>query len=227
MNGYDLSRAWFDWCFEHPDLVTPNHTALYFFAIEHCNRLGWKSKFGFPTEMAKDAVGIKSYRTYINTLNDIVEWGFIEMVERSKNQYSANIVALVKNAKANVKALAKATQKQGTKQRKSTGESKASIDKPITIEPINQLTNEQYYRSFAHLFLKFNDFDMLIAEGWDKSQIDQILDAIENFAGNKKYKSLLLTARNWLRKDHKPSKLATVLQINEDLKAEIIKKHAQ
>jgi len=92
MNGYELSRKWFDWSFENPEKISPNHSALYFFAIEHCNRLGWREKFGFPTEMAKDAIGIKSYTTYIKTLNDLVDWGFIKMVEKSKNQYSSNII---------------------------------------------------------------------------------------------------------------------------------------
>ena len=52
MNGYDLSRKFWDWSFENPEKVKPNHSALYFFIIEHCNRLGWKKKFGLPTTMA-------------------------------------------------------------------------------------------------------------------------------------------------------------------------------
>jgi hypothetical protein len=64
LNSYDLSRSWFDFCFENPELINPSHTAVYFFAIEHCNRLGWKQKFGFPTTMVMEAVGIKSYNTY-------------------------------------------------------------------------------------------------------------------------------------------------------------------
>lgn len=132
LNGYQLSRIWFDWCFENPEKINPNHSALYFFCIEHCNRLGWKDKFGLPTTMAKEAIGIKSYNTYIKTLTDLVEFGFIKMIEKSKNQYSANIVALSKNNKALTKALDKALIKHGTKQRESID----SVDKPI-----KQLTN--------------------------------------------------------------------------------------
>lgn len=135
MNGYELSRIWFDWCFENPEKISPNHSAVYFFAIEHCNRLGWRKKFGFPTEMVKDAIGIKSYNTYIKTLNDLVDWGFIEMIERSKNQYSANIVALSNFNKAVDKALDKAITKHASKHNESTCESIDSIDKPITKEP--------------------------------------------------------------------------------------------
>ena len=131
MNGYELSRKWFDWSFENPEKISPNHSALYFFAIEHCNRLGWRKKFGFPTEMAKDAIGIKSYNTYIKTLNDLVNWGFIEMIEISKNQYSSNIIAIVKNTKAHTKALDKALSKHIQKHSTKHSQSTVSIDKQL------------------------------------------------------------------------------------------------
>lgn len=160
MNGYELSRIWFDWCFENPEKISPNHSAVYFFAIEHCNRLGWRKKFGFPTEMVKDAIGIKSYNTYIKTLNDLVDWGFIEMIERSKNQYSANIVALVNFDKALDKALDKAIKKHASKQHESTGESIDSIDKPLTINlgTIKPLTKND---------IIFND--LIISDIWIES----------------------------------------------------------
>jgi len=87
LTGYDLSRNFFDFCFENPELISPNHSAIYFFAIEHCNRLGWKRKYGFPTQMAMDAIGIKKHSTYIRYFNDLVEWGFFELMQKSQNQY--------------------------------------------------------------------------------------------------------------------------------------------
>jgi hypothetical protein len=140
LTGYELSRDWFDFCFENPELIKPNHTALYFFAIEHYNRLGGKDKFGFPSTMVMEAIGIKSYNTYIKTLNDLADWGAIKMIERSKNQYSANIIALSKFNKALNKALDKALIKHSTKQSESTVQSISSIDKQRIIE---QLTIEQ------------------------------------------------------------------------------------
>ena len=138
MNSYELSRSWFNWCFENPEKISPNHTAMYFFIIEHCNRLGWKEKFGLPMEMTKDAIGIKNYRTYSNTLNDLIEWGFITLIQKSKNQYSSNVIAIVKNTKANTKALDKAMQTHSQKQVHDI----VCIDKPnnnITIEQINNI----------------------------------------------------------------------------------------
>lgn len=146
-NGYELSRNWFDWCFENPEKITPNHTALYFFCIEHCNRLGWKEKFGIPTTMAKEAIGIRSYNTYIKTLNDLVVFGFIKLVEKSKNQYSSNIIALSNFDKAYSKALDKALIKHTTKQ----GESIDSIDKPITINN-KPLTGEEHFNHIKEFY---------------------------------------------------------------------------
>ena len=193
MNSYELSRKWFDWSFSNPDKVKPIHTALYFFAIEHCNRLGWKDKFGFPSQMVMEAIGIKNWRTYSNTLNDLVDFGFIEMIEISKNQYSSNIIAIVKNTKATTKALDKALQKHSTKQSQST----VSINKQIT------KNNKQVYKSFSHLSINKNEVDKLLLDGYTETQIDNILESIENFAGNKKYKSLYLTAKKWLSKEPK------------------------
>ena len=138
MNGYDLSRQWFDFAFENPSKITPSHGILYFYIIEHCNRLGWKKEFGLPTTMAKEAIGIKSYNTYKKVLDDLIEWGFITMIEKSKNQYSANIVALSKIDKAPDKALDKAITKHLTKQSESTIQSIDSINKPITNKPITK-----------------------------------------------------------------------------------------
>ncbi len=129
LNGYELSRDWFDFTFLNPEKVRPIHTAVYFFAIEHCNRLGWKDKFGFPSQMAMEAVGVKNWRTYSKALNDIVEWGFLKMVQTSRNQYSSNIIAIVKNTKATTKALDKALSKHGQKQHTKHSQSTVSIDK--------------------------------------------------------------------------------------------------
>ena len=57
---------------------------------------------------------------------------------------------------------------------------------------------EEVYRSFDHLSITQSDFDKLIkVYGVDK--VNDILDRIENHSGNKKYRSLYLTASNWLK----------------------------
>lgn len=138
MNGYDLSRNWFDWAFDNASKIRPIHTALFFFIIEHNNRLGWKKEFGLPRQMAMEAIGVKNNRTFTSAFDDLEKWGFITVLERSKNQYSANIISIfgcVKNTPATTKALAKATHKHSHKH--CTGI--VPIDKPLNKEPITYL----------------------------------------------------------------------------------------
>jgi hypothetical protein len=132
MNGYELSRGFCDWAFENPHKIKPIHYAIYFFSIEHCNRLGWKRSFGLPSQMVMEAIGVKNWRTYSAGLNDLVDFGFVEMLERSKNQYSSNIIAIVNFTKAPTKALDKALQKHSTKHSTKQGQSIVSIDKQET-----------------------------------------------------------------------------------------------
>lgn len=145
MNGYELSHNWFDFCFENPEKINPTHTAIYFFAIEHCNRMGWKTKFGFPTQMAMDALGISKHSTYIKYFNDLVEWGFLILVQKSSNQYSSNIISLNFALPKKGKALAKAIVKHGEKHSGSEGESTVigdgSIIKQDNLELNNLITN--------------------------------------------------------------------------------------
>jgi len=83
----------------------PRYTTLYLYIADHCNRLGWKEKFGLPTTSTMEAIGIGNYNTYKKTLNDLIAWEFIELITKSKNQYTSNVIALVKNTKAKNKGL--------------------------------------------------------------------------------------------------------------------------
>lgn len=200
MDIYSLSRNFWDYAFENPEKIKPNHISVFFFAIEHCNRLGWKEKFGFPTTMVMDAIGVKSYTTYIKTLNELVEFGFIKMIEKSKNQYSSNIIAIPNNDKAVVKALDKAIIKHTSKQVESECESNDSIDIPIykdtnlpyTLPPtakpktFKQLTEEEFKHSlieFVEIFGKktvrafFEYWSEKDSKGKMKFQLNQTWDS--------------------------------------------------
>jgi hypothetical protein len=60
------------------------------------------------------------------------------------------------------------------------------------------------YRRFANLILTNDEFNKLL-EKYSKQQIDSILNDIENYKGNTKYKSLYLTAVKWLQKNEPTS----------------------
>lgn len=159
MDHFKLLRDFWDFAFENPEKISPNHCALYCFIINHSNRLGRKKKLGLPTEMTKEAIGIKSYNTYINTLTDLIDWGFIELLQKSKNQYSSNIIALSNFDKALDKALDKAmlmqVQKQSKSTSESTSESNSSIDELITKKE-ELITKRDENENFALHFLEVN-----------------------------------------------------------------------
>jgi hypothetical protein len=154
MDIFKLNRNFWDFAFANPDKIKPNHCSVYYFAIEHCNRLGWKTKFGFPTSMVMEATGIKSYSVYKKTFDELCEFGLFEIIQLSKNQYSSNIIALKENYKANNKALDKALTKHTTKQYKSTSESISSIDIQVYNNTNLQETKKQRFEDFWNLYDK-------------------------------------------------------------------------
>lgn len=184
MNSYELSKGFFDWCYENPEKISPNHAAIYFFAIDHCNRLGWKEKFGFPTQMTMDAIGIKKHHTYSRYFNDLVEWGFFKLVQKSSNQYSSNIISLKSAMPKNGKALSKANKKHAAKQPESTGHGSGCIDKLLTL---NLKTVEQYFDLFWSKYP--NKISKQKAKGvftkLTDTEIQTILNTIDSFV---KYK---------------------------------------
>jgi hypothetical protein len=102
-NGYSLSHQWFDFAIENQDKISPVHAALYFWLIELNNRLGWKEKFGLPTQYSMAAIGTTAYNTYKKTLNDLEAWGFLKIISRARNQHTSTIVALSNFNKAQSK----------------------------------------------------------------------------------------------------------------------------
>ena len=202
MNGYELSRSWFDFSFENPELISPIHGAIFFFAIEHCNRMGWKKKFGFPSRMAMDAIGVKSYHTYIKAFSDLVDWGFFELVKKSKNQYSSNIIALSKYNKALDKALDKAISKHASKHSQSTHQSTNSINKPLTNKQINHKPeNKARPKSFEvlkdYFFENIQDIDVAQIEA------EKFMDYYESNGwkvGKNPIKDWRACVRSWCKK---------------------------
>ena len=203
MNSYELSRNFCNWAFDNPEKVNPNHYAIYYFAIEHCNRLGGKEKFGFPSQMTMEAIGIRKHQTYIKYFNDLIEFGFFKLIEKSKNQYSANIISLVYAIPKKGKALDKAFIKLGAKQTESIGQSSDSIDKQINKEQINNDKKDiTFFWNTYHSISNKEKTDLEASKKyWDKLKETEKVKAEENISkyvdsiNDKKY---IVKARTYL-----------------------------
>lgn len=94
MNGYQLTRHWYNFKFENPDMVRHIHSDMYFYIVDLWNRLGQKQKIGLPTSVTMDALGIGSRSTYYKALKELIEWGFIEEIQASKNQNQSRVISI-------------------------------------------------------------------------------------------------------------------------------------
>lgn len=92
---FEYIKNFYRWAEENPEKVKPYHWAIYMVAVEKCNKLGWKEKFGFPTYHSLEITGISSRRTYYNGLNDLVEFGFLKIIQKAKNQHQSVVISLV------------------------------------------------------------------------------------------------------------------------------------
>ena len=138
MNGYNLTRNWYNFKFENITKVRHIHSDMYFYLIDQWNRLGQKTEFGLPTNVTMESLGIGSYNTYKKVLNDLIDFGFIKLIKDSRNQHHAKVIALSYFDKPTDKALDKATIKAVDK---PTDKPSDSINKQITKEQKNKETS--------------------------------------------------------------------------------------
>jgi hypothetical protein len=97
LNGYKLTRDWFAYAFDNPELFNPTDHALYFWVMDCANANGWKSKFSFGARSAMEVLGISHYNTYKKAFDKLVQHGFITVIRKSPNHYQATIISISKN----------------------------------------------------------------------------------------------------------------------------------
>jgi DNA-binding transcriptional MerR regulator len=79
-----------------------------------------------------------------------------------------------------------------------------TTNKQSTTNKNEKNNKENIYREFQHLFITEDEIKKLLEKN-TINQIDNILNDIENYKGNTKYKSLYLTAVKWLQKNQPTS----------------------
>jgi len=215
MNGYNLSRWWFNYSFENKEAKC-QHTAIFLWCIELNNRLGWKREFGIPTQDTMEGLSIGNKATYLNALKDLHEWGFIEIIKESKNQYQACIIRICseKCCYENATPLDSALIQHSTQHSNDIGSSTVPIDKQINKQTKKQVNKDkQDFKNWTSLEFaedikkhKENyDKDMLLAfyEYW----VEKDGDGKMLFQFKKTWQTNLRLAR-WKRTNNSSSNLS-------------------
>lgn len=147
MNGYNLTRKWFDFTFENHEAKV-QHTAIYLWCVELNNRLGWKDNFRLPTSSTMEGLSIGNKNTFLSALKDLESWGFIKIISESKNQNQARIISLCRSESepAQSTALDMALIQQSDGNGNGTGDGSGvgtvPIDKQLNKETIKHIQDD-------------------------------------------------------------------------------------
>jgi hypothetical protein len=100
------------------------------------------------------------------------------------------------------KASAKSRQRKSTSVNERQRNSTDSVNVSVSVnDNVNEKKEKEVYVSFGHLSITKGEC-IKLSENYTKKQIDTILESIQNYKPNKKYTSLYLTAKNWLKKEY-------------------------
>ena len=138
----------------------------------------------------------KHILSYVNDLNPDVKEPMVNLAfEPIKQQLKRDLKKYEQMLKNRSEAGKKGMAKRWAKDNKNN----TSYQSITSITDNDTDNDNDIYKSFAHLSITKRQYEKLCLE-YGVNHTDTVLEQIENYKQNTKYKSLYLTAKNWLRK---------------------------
>ena len=209
------------WALAEEKDFSANDQSTYFALLKYCNRLNWLNPFVCHWDILIQ-YSKTSKNSFYKSLAKLNDEGVIKFEKGQRNSSKKPKVFILdfKNKKGTIRE--QQGNKEGTKEEQKR-EQKGNLYKHINKETIKLINSnaeiinnnlslwldeykkgsknsDSIYYSFDHLSITKKEYQKLLDE-YTKDQIQMVFDSIQNHSNNKKYKSLYLTSKNWLKRD--------------------------
>ena len=127
-------------------------------------------------------------------------WSFIEPnLIRNMANYEDRVKKASENGKKGGRPKSEENQNKGLAFSETNKKPIETLNVSVS-DSVSDNVSKDIYRAFSQLSISNQEVEKLL-EKYSITQIDAILDDIQNFKGHKKYNSLYLTAAKWLAKN--------------------------
>jgi DNA-binding transcriptional regulator YhcF (GntR family) len=191
-------------------LLKANHTKKQWRGID-INRGQYLTSLN--TLSQETGLSVKQVRCALNNLEKTGEVG--------KQTTKLNTLISVTNYD-NYQSKGTPTDKVRANEGQSKGKARATTNNDNNDNNEEQDKAKQIYMSFNHLSITKGECAKLY-KNWTKEQIDEILASIQNYKQNKKYNSLYLTAKNWLKREYGENGRQTKKPVMDELVKNVYK----
>jgi hypothetical protein len=183
------------WKIAEDKQFSSSEIATYFALLNYCNNLNWLNPFVCHFEYVCQTASI-SKNTFYACMETLHNEKLIEYTKGIKNSKKPKVFILnLENKTKNKTGIKLRTEQEQNK------EQKGNLNKLLNNETNKPINNREIYKFFSHLSISIEEVEKIKELGFTKFQIDEVLESIENYKGNTKYKSLYLTAKKWLNKE--------------------------
>lgn len=200
----NLIDKFFNWAFEHRADYKPTVSALYFFLVMVCKKLNYQKEFYISAKECMEGMGVSSYNTYRSAFDVLSNHSLITVVERSANQYQANLIRIntiddMSLVDTPVKTPASVAIPIKKDKEAELFENESNEPPPLTEKQKQKAEKAKKYKYAEFVTLTRDEYANLCAE-YSEDAAKRMIEILDNYKGSKgkRYKSDYRAILNWV-----------------------------